>query len=97
MKFGVQSIHRQPAQKYCCRFYNSHAGLRSVFVPLARSPSTLVWLQDPVPLLAKFGAVYVRPGHRVLITPRGDMMVRPTPLDHKLNPTGKIVTLRVRL
>ena len=42
--------------------------------------------------MAKFGALYVRPGHRVLITPRGDMMVRPTPLDHKLSIAGQPAT-----
>lgn len=50
--------------------------------------TTCCIMQDPVPLMAKFGALYARPGHRVLITPRGDMLVRPTPLDHKLTITG---------
>ena len=45
-------------------------------------------MQDPIPLLAKFGAVYSRPGHRVLISPKGDMLVRPAPLELKLSTAG---------
>jgi len=37
-----------------------------------------------VPAVGKFGSVYARPGHRVLIDPKGNMIVRPTPLDLKL-------------
>lgn len=40
--------------------------------------------RDPVPVVGKFGTVYARPGHRVLIDPKGNMIVRPTPLDLKL-------------
>ncbi len=42
------------------------------------------FVQDPVPVVGKFGSVYARPGHRVLIDPKGNMIVRPTPLDLKL-------------
>ncbi|DBA92428.1 hypothetical protein WJX77_009083 [Trebouxia sp. C0004] len=40
--------------------------------------------KDPVPVVGKFGSMYARPGHRVLIDPKGNMIVRPTPLDAKL-------------
>lgn len=46
-------------------------------------------MQDPVPQMAKFGTLYSRPGHRVLVNPQGDMLVRPTPLDIKLNTACK--------
>lgn len=45
-------------------------------------------MQDPVPLIGKFGSIYARPGHRVLINAKGDMLVRPTPLDIKLGKAG---------
>ncbi len=28
--------------------------------------------------------MYARPGHRVLVTPKGDMLVRPSPLEIKM-------------
>lgn len=47
-------------------------------------------LQDPVPVVGKFGSMYARPGHRVLIDPKGNMSVRPTPLDLKLAQACKL-------
>ena len=41
-------------------------------------------LQDPVPKVGKFGALYARPGQRVLLDLIGDMQVRPTPLEMRL-------------
>lgn len=40
--------------------------------------------RDPVPIVGKFWMMYARPGHRVLVTPKGDMLVRPSPLEIKM-------------
>lgn len=59
----------------------------------ARVPSiwNIINEADPIPMVAKFGALYSRPGHRVLVSPRGDLLVRPSPLDLKLNKGGSRV------
>ena len=54
--------------------------------------SSQTYVQDPVPVVGKFGTVYARPGHRVLIDPKGNMIVRPTPLDLKLAQACKSFT-----
>lgn len=54
--------------------------------------SSQTYVQDPVPVMGKFGTVYARPGHRVLIDPKGNMIVRPTPLDLKLAQACKSFT-----
>jgi hypothetical protein len=38
-------------------------------------------VQDAVARNAKFGMLYKRPGHRVLINDRGDLLVRPAFMD----------------
>ena len=45
-------------------------------------------VQDPVPKVGKFWALYSRPGQRVLVDVMGDMQVRPTPLDMRLSSTN---------
>ena len=45
-------------------------------------------MQDPISLLAKFGAVYSHPGRRVLLSPKGSVLGRPTPLELKLSTAG---------
>ncbi|KAL3158681.1 hypothetical protein ABBQ32_011423 [Trebouxia sp. C0010 RCD-2024] len=46
--------------------------------------------QDPIPKVGKFWGLFSRPGQRVLVNPRGDMQVRPTPLDRRLTPLSPV-------
>ncbi|KAK9808474.1 hypothetical protein WJX73_010216 [Symbiochloris irregularis] len=72
--------HRLQVYTYGCAYPGNHAFCRE-FDERIHDCWHIIHGQDPIPKAGKFLILSKRPGHRVLINRRGEIVVRPNPLE----------------